>query len=105
MSREERPMSETTVTDEQAAAKIHTFTANALTAEHRCARCDAQAFYEAEVTYLSEVEAGRLVHVKSSLLFCRHHATEHHDKLIHDPMVTRIHDYRGVLEKQEQAKD
>lgn len=73
------------------------FESSTLTAQHRCDRCGAQAYLQAEVGYVKEVEPGRLVHVKTSLLFCAHHATEHYEKLKHAPTVTRIDDNRKRL--------
>lgn len=70
-------------------AKVHTYdaaTGVTMSAINRCDRCGAQAYYEARLP-------GDAV-----LLFCAHHAGQHHDKLLETAI--EIHDHRGLLEAQ-----
>jgi len=69
-----------------------------LTAADRCDRCGAQAYYEVEVGYKNEGDTT----TKTKLLFCAHHAKEHHDKIVSDEAVTRVIDHRAVVEAAEQ---
>lgn len=72
-----------------------------LTAQERCDRCGAQAYYEVEVNIITKTEDGRDINKKVALYFCSHHANEHHDTLAKHESVTRIFDHRPVLAKEE----
>jgi len=85
----------TTTTD---AHKVEVMPMNVgMSAINRCDRCGAQAFYEFEVGYTKEVEPGRLHHVKTTVMFCAHHANEHHEAVINHPAVVRVFDHRPAL--------
>lgn len=65
-----------------------------LTAQDRCDRCGAQAFYDAVI---------RVDGKDNHVLFCRHHADEHAPKLEAERAVA-VYDYRPWLLRQEAEK-